>query len=76
MQTRARGDAPGTAAATRRGLMRMSHGIFGIDTRRDPARERLAPLLKDATAREPRARRLALRVPLPSRSRHVREAPA
>jgi hypothetical protein len=52
----------------------MSHGLFGIDTRRDPARERLAPLLSDASARGRGARRLALRARWPRRSRPVREA--
>jgi hypothetical protein len=28
--------------------MTMPHGVFGIDSRRDPARERLAPLLAEA----------------------------
>jgi hypothetical protein len=45
----------------------MFHAAFGIDTRRDPARERLAPLLSDlrltdASARERGAHRFALRV--------------
>jgi hypothetical protein len=52
----------------------MSHALFGIETRRDPARERLAPLLSDASARERSAGRLALRARWPRRSREVREA--
>jgi hypothetical protein len=51
------------------------HAVFGIDSRRDPARERLAPLLRDASARERRARRL-LGVRLLRRSRWLREARA
>jgi hypothetical protein len=58
----------------------MFHAPFGIQTGRDPARERLAPLLSDlrltdASARERRAGRFALRV-RPRRSRRPREARA
>jgi hypothetical protein len=58
----------------------MFHAAFGIDTRRDPARERLAPLLSDwrltdASARERGARRFTLRVPR-RRWRRPREAGA
>jgi hypothetical protein len=54
----------------------MSHSLSGIDTRRDPARERLAPLLLDlklARARERSDHRFALRMPLPRRIRRPRE---
>jgi len=51
----------------------MFHAPFGIQTRRAPARERLAPLLSDARARERSARRLALRVRRPRRSHGTRE---
>jgi hypothetical protein len=51
----------------------MSRALFGIDTRCDPARERLGPLLSDARARERGARRLTLRVWLPRRWRQIRE---
>ena len=54
----------------------MSQALFGIDYRRDPARERLAPLLSDAKARRRRARTLTLRVPLLCRSRHAQKAGA
>jgi hypothetical protein len=58
--------------------MKMSHALFGIETRRDPARERLAPLLSDlrltdAHARERGAGRFALRA-RPRRSRRPRDA--
>jgi hypothetical protein len=56
--------------------MKMSHALFGIETRRDPARERLAPLLSDARARQRRARTLALRLPLLRRSHNDREGGA
>jgi hypothetical protein len=54
----------------------MSHALFGIETRCDSARERLAPLLSDASARQRSARKLASRVPLLRRPRHAREADA
>jgi hypothetical protein len=52
------------------------HALFGVDVRRDPARERLGPLLSDATARRRRVRRLAPAVRLPRRARQAREASA
>jgi hypothetical protein len=52
----------------------MFYARFGIDTRRDPACERLAPLLSDARARERGACRLALRARWSRRPRQVREA--
>jgi hypothetical protein len=58
----------------------MFHAPFGIDTRRDPARERLAPLLSDlrlsdASARTRGSGWFALRV-RPRRWRRPREARA
>jgi len=52
------------------------HAQFRIDTRPDPARERLAPLLSDASARERNSRQLALRARLRRRSRQLRQARA
>jgi hypothetical protein len=56
----------------------MFYAPFAIDARREPARERLAPLLSDlrltdARARERGAHRFALRVP-PRRWRRPRKA--
>ena len=48
----------------------MSRALFEIHTRRDPAPERLAPLLSDVRARR---RSAGLRARLPRRSRVVRE---
>jgi hypothetical protein len=57
-----------------RGGIEMFYAPFAIDTKRDPARERLAPLLSDlrlaeARARERGARRLVRRLLPPRRPR-------
>ena len=54
------------------GLM-SHHAGLGADPRRDPARERLAPLASEARASKPPPRRLA-RVSLPLRARGLRGA--